>query len=232
MVAGARRRSCRSASPASSWRSPSPALLALPLLPSSYWQRLASITDEELDETGSREARSVLLRESFDAFVDASAHRRRRRPVQELQPRRARKKRGARATTWSCRSPRSSASSGWPSSCSWSSRAFLRRCRRGGCCAPPAPDRRALAHAPPRCEPLDTAEYEMLSLHTAVGHGRARRLVRLRAVRVGRVPLDVLLPARARRRAARLPAGACGGCPCRRGARPPARTVAAVGAHA
>ena len=44
-------------------------LLALPLLPSSYWQRLASITDESLDETGSREARSVLLRESFDAFV-------------------------------------------------------------------------------------------------------------------------------------------------------------------
>jgi O-antigen ligase len=44
-------------------------VLALPLLPSSYWQRLASITDESLDETGSREARSVLLRESFDAFV-------------------------------------------------------------------------------------------------------------------------------------------------------------------
>ena len=44
-------------------------LLALPLLPSSYWQRLASITNESLDETGSREARSVLLRESFDAFV-------------------------------------------------------------------------------------------------------------------------------------------------------------------
>jgi O-antigen ligase len=44
-------------------------LLALPALPSSYWQRLASITNENLDDTGSREARSVLLRESFDAFV-------------------------------------------------------------------------------------------------------------------------------------------------------------------
>ena len=44
-------------------------LLALPALPSSYWQRLESITNEKLDETGSREARSVLLRESFDAFV-------------------------------------------------------------------------------------------------------------------------------------------------------------------
>jgi putative inorganic carbon (hco3(-)) transporter len=44
-------------------------LLALPLLPSSYWQRLESITNKDLDETGSREARSVLLRESFEAFV-------------------------------------------------------------------------------------------------------------------------------------------------------------------
>ncbi len=45
------------------------AVLALPLLPSSYWSRLASITNQELDETGSREARSILLQESFDAFV-------------------------------------------------------------------------------------------------------------------------------------------------------------------
>jgi putative inorganic carbon (hco3(-)) transporter len=44
-------------------------LLALPLLPSSYWQRVASITNKDLDQTGSREARSVLLRESFEAFA-------------------------------------------------------------------------------------------------------------------------------------------------------------------
>ena len=30
---------------------------------------MASITDNELDQTGSREARSILLKESFDAFV-------------------------------------------------------------------------------------------------------------------------------------------------------------------
>ena len=66
-------------------------LLALPVLPSSYWQRMASITDESKDETGSREARPVLLRESFDAFVDAPVHRCRRRAVQELQPRGARR---------------------------------------------------------------------------------------------------------------------------------------------
>jgi O-antigen ligase len=45
------------------------AVLALPLVPSSYWTRLASITDERLDQTGSREARSILLKESFQAFV-------------------------------------------------------------------------------------------------------------------------------------------------------------------
>ena len=44
-------------------------MLALPLLPSSYLHRIASITDKNLDQTGSREARSILLRESFDAFL-------------------------------------------------------------------------------------------------------------------------------------------------------------------
>jgi O-antigen ligase len=43
--------------------------LALPLAPESYWQRLSSITDASQDDTGSREARRVLLREGFAAFV-------------------------------------------------------------------------------------------------------------------------------------------------------------------
>ena len=90
----------------------SPALLALPLLPSSYWQRVASITDEDLDETGSREARSMLLQR-----VVRRVRRRTRSPAsapassRTTTPRGARK-RGARATTWSCRWPPSSASSG------------------------------------------------------------------------------------------------------------------------
>jgi O-antigen ligase len=45
------------------------AVLAMPMLPDSYWQRVASITNEELDQTGSREARSILLEESFAAFA-------------------------------------------------------------------------------------------------------------------------------------------------------------------
>jgi O-antigen ligase len=45
-------------------------VLALPLMPSSYWHRLSSITDQSADETGSREARRILLRESFRAFLE------------------------------------------------------------------------------------------------------------------------------------------------------------------
>ena len=45
-------------------------ILALPLMPSSYWQRLSSITDQSQDETGSREARRILLMESFRAFLE------------------------------------------------------------------------------------------------------------------------------------------------------------------
>ena len=46
------------------------AILALPMLPDSYWARLASITNAEKDATGSREARSILMRESYAAFLD------------------------------------------------------------------------------------------------------------------------------------------------------------------
>jgi O-antigen ligase len=45
-------------------------VLALPFMPSSYWHRLSSITDQSQDETGSREARRILLVESFRAFLE------------------------------------------------------------------------------------------------------------------------------------------------------------------
>jgi O-antigen ligase len=44
-------------------------LLLLPAVPSSYWNRMSSITDASSDDTGSREARSTLLRESFATFL-------------------------------------------------------------------------------------------------------------------------------------------------------------------
>ena len=44
-------------------------VLALPFMPASYWHRISSITDQSLDETGSREARRILLRESYAAFL-------------------------------------------------------------------------------------------------------------------------------------------------------------------
>lgn len=44
-------------------------LVVLPFAPSSYWDRMASITDESRDDTGSREARRILLAEGVSAFV-------------------------------------------------------------------------------------------------------------------------------------------------------------------
>lgn len=44
-------------------------VFALPFAPESYWNRVASITDASQDDTGSREARRVLLRESWAAFL-------------------------------------------------------------------------------------------------------------------------------------------------------------------
>jgi O-antigen ligase len=45
-------------------------LCALPLVPSSYWHRIASITDESKDDYGSSEARRTLAKESFEAFLE------------------------------------------------------------------------------------------------------------------------------------------------------------------
>jgi O-antigen ligase len=43
---------------------------AVPLLPSSFTERMSSIFNAEADPTGSREARKQLLRESYRAFLD------------------------------------------------------------------------------------------------------------------------------------------------------------------
>jgi O-antigen ligase len=45
-------------------------LCALPMLPSSYWQRMASITDPSKDDVQSSQARQRLMGESLDAFVE------------------------------------------------------------------------------------------------------------------------------------------------------------------
>jgi O-antigen ligase len=44
------------------------ATIAAPMAPSTYWTRMASIFDKSLDDSGSREARRILLHESFQAF--------------------------------------------------------------------------------------------------------------------------------------------------------------------
>ena len=45
-------------------------VIVLPLTPSSYWARMSSITDDSLDDTGSRQARRILLSEGLRAFLD------------------------------------------------------------------------------------------------------------------------------------------------------------------
>lgn len=44
-------------------------LCSLPLVPDSYWRRVASITDQSKDDVQSSQARRQLYAESFDAFV-------------------------------------------------------------------------------------------------------------------------------------------------------------------
>lgn len=45
-------------------------MLVLPALPESFWSRMASITDAELDPTGSREERKQLLETAWQVFLD------------------------------------------------------------------------------------------------------------------------------------------------------------------
>ena len=45
-------------------------LCALPIVPSQYWRRIASITDDSKDDYSSAEARRQLFGEAFDAFVE------------------------------------------------------------------------------------------------------------------------------------------------------------------
>lgn len=49
-------------------------VLATPFAPSSYWERIVSIVDEDLDATGSREARRIALREAWETFLTFPVH--------------------------------------------------------------------------------------------------------------------------------------------------------------
>jgi O-antigen ligase len=45
-------------------------ICALPLVPDTYWDRIASIADESKDEVQSSQARKALMGQAFDAFVE------------------------------------------------------------------------------------------------------------------------------------------------------------------
>jgi O-antigen ligase len=45
-------------------------LVVIPALPQTFWDRMASITDESKDQTGSREARKVLIEQAWLIFLE------------------------------------------------------------------------------------------------------------------------------------------------------------------
>ena len=45
-------------------------IFVVPAMPQSFWDRMASITDESKDQTGSREARKVLLEQAWQLFLE------------------------------------------------------------------------------------------------------------------------------------------------------------------
>jgi O-antigen ligase len=48
-------------------------VLAMPLMPATFWERMSTITDEQQDKahyTGSSEARRVVMQEGIDAFLE------------------------------------------------------------------------------------------------------------------------------------------------------------------
>jgi O-antigen ligase len=63
-------------------------MLALPVLPSAFWDRMSSITDAEKDPTGSREERKQLLQIGWENLSRSPADRRRRRAIPEPRGRR------------------------------------------------------------------------------------------------------------------------------------------------
>ena len=60
-------------------------LMALPVMPSSFWNRMDSIVNAEEDQSGSRAARLRLIDQRASRSAFESDHGHRRRPVQELQ---------------------------------------------------------------------------------------------------------------------------------------------------
>ena len=60
-------------------------LMALPVMPSSFWNRMDSITNAEEDPTGSREARLRLIDQGVQVFLENPLTGIGAGPVQELQ---------------------------------------------------------------------------------------------------------------------------------------------------
>jgi len=177
-------------------------LLTMPFLPSSFWNRMESIVNEDLDRTqftGSREARRVVMQEGVDTFLDFPLTGVGAGQFKNYNP-------PQRKERW--RETHNALLQVASETGIFGVAAFLFLIVRGALCAAAA--RRMLAKPrKDRPDPLRLvmSDTDRRSLYT---HGRddrrTHRLVRLRAVRVGCLQLDVLLPAGADRRRPRADA--------------------------
>ena len=81
-------------------------LVATPFMPTSFWQRMASIVDEQADKqqfTGSREARRIVMQEGIDAFLEIRSRasvRDSSRTTTRQDGRNAGRKRTTRSSKW------------------------------------------------------------------------------------------------------------------------------------
>ena len=206
MGAGGRVSTRAAREPAAGRRGRVAGLLALPVMPQSFWDRMDSIMNAEEDQTGSREARLRLIEQGVRGVRGESAHRRRRRAVQELQlP-------GETDREMARDAQRVAAGRGRPRHLRAArvrvpGRAVVPRVLRDACRAAAPRKKRGRANAfrraasaraptPPQVSTLTTER----SVHAGAereGHaGGDGRLDGLLAVRVGRLQLDVLLRAR------------------------------------
>ena len=171
-------------------------ICALPLAPSSYWNRIASIADDSKDDVQSSQARRALMGQSLDAFMENPLTGVGAGCFKDWNPR-------GRSEAWHeahnvwLQVAAELGIFGFAAFFFLVMRAFYSVFQTGGCCGGVPPKRR---------EPRRRTPMTLLDDAFRGDGGLARRLVRLRVLRLGRLQLDLLLPPGAGGGAARDPA--------------------------
>ena len=194
------------------WRR-APCCSATPFMPASFWARMATIFDEQQDKahyTGSSEARRQVMQEGIDAFLTFPLTGVGAGQFKNLQP-------AGRKERW--RETHNALIQVAAETGILGLAVFMFLIVRGGMAA--ARTRRLLSRPRKGSDPLALVMSDDESAIALRPHRRddrrSGRLVHLRHVRVGRLQLDVLLPAGADRGHARAHARAPFGGPVNRG---------------